>query len=59
MAEQPEQITKCSIKDVAFGERVKVVEPINLYGCSIGDDCFIGPFVEIQKNVEVGARTRI
>ena len=45
--------------DVAFGERVKVVEPCNLYGCSIGDDCFIGPFTEIQKGVVIGARTRV
>jgi acetyltransferase-like isoleucine patch superfamily enzyme len=36
-----------------------VVQPANLYGCSIGDDCFIGPFVEIQKDVVIGARTRI
>lgn len=45
--------------DVAFGERVKVIEPCNLYGCTIGDDCFIGPFTEIQKGVVIGARTRV
>lgn len=53
------QILECGIRDVAFGERVKVVQPSNLYGCQIGDDCFIGPFVEIQKDVSIGARTRI
>jgi UDP-3-O-[3-hydroxymyristoyl] glucosamine N-acyltransferase len=47
------------IKDVIFGERVTVVEPANLYGCEIGDDCFVGPFVEIQRSVRIGARTRI
>lgn len=47
------------IIDVQFGERVTVVEPANLYGCEIGDDCFIGPFVEIQCGVRIGARTRI
>lgn len=47
------------IVDVAFGERVTVVEPSNLYGCSIGDDCFIGPFVEIQRDVSIGRRCRI
>jgi acetyltransferase-like isoleucine patch superfamily enzyme len=47
------------IVDVAFGERVTVVEPANLYGCRIGDDCFIGPFVEIQRDVSIGPRTRI
>ena len=47
------------IKDVQFGLNVTVIEPINLYGCNIGDDSFIGPFVEIQKNVNVGKRCRI
>ena len=47
------------IIDVQFGERVTVVEPANLYGCEIRDDCFIGPFVEIQRGVRIGARTRI
>ncbi len=45
--------------DVTFGDNVSVVEPVNLYGCTIGDDCFIGPFVEIQKDVIIGDRTRI
>lgn len=47
------------IRDVAFGEGVTVVEPVNLYGCSIGDGAFIGPFVEIQKDVTIGPRTRV
>lgn len=47
------------IRDVEFGTNVTVVEPVNLYGCKIGDDCFIGPFVEIQKNVTIGNRCRI
>jgi acetyltransferase-like isoleucine patch superfamily enzyme len=45
--------------NVVFGEGVKIVEPVNLYGCTIGDHCFIGPFTEIQKNVRVGNRTRV
>jgi len=47
------------IVDVSFGERVTIVEPVNLYGCTIGDDCFIGPFVEIQRGVTIGKRCRI
>jgi acetyltransferase-like isoleucine patch superfamily enzyme len=47
------------IKDVHFGERVRIVEPVNLYGCSIDDDSFIGPFVEIQKNVAIGKRCKV
>jgi acetyltransferase-like isoleucine patch superfamily enzyme len=45
--------------DVQCGERVTLVQPSNLYGCLLGDDVFVGPFVEIQKNVRIGARTRV
>lgn len=47
------------IVDVDFGDGVTVVEPVNLYGCRIGAGAFIGPFVEIQKGVTIGARTRV
>jgi acetyltransferase-like isoleucine patch superfamily enzyme len=47
------------VRDVTFGERVKLVQPSNIYGCIIGDDCFIGPFVEIQKNVVIGDRCKV
>ena len=47
------------IADVRFGQRVKVVQPANLYGCTIGDDCFIGPFVEIQRDVSIGPRCKV
>ena len=47
------------IKNVSFGEGVKVVQPANLYGCEIGDHSFVGPFVEIQKDVTIGKRTRV
>jgi acetyltransferase-like isoleucine patch superfamily enzyme len=47
------------IVDVNFGQNVTVTRPVNLYGCTIGDDCFIGPFVEIQRNVTIGKRSRI
>jgi acetyltransferase-like isoleucine patch superfamily enzyme len=49
----------CVRDDVQFGARVSIVEPCNLYGCEIGDDCFIGPFTEVQKSVRIGARTRV
>ena len=52
-------IRHVSIRDVAFGARVKVIEPCNLYECRIGDDCFVGPFTEIQKGAIIGARTRV
>ncbi len=47
------------IKDVMFGENVKIVQPVNIYGCTIMNNCFIGPFVEIQKDVVIGCNTKI
>jgi acetyltransferase-like isoleucine patch superfamily enzyme len=47
------------IRDVEFGRNVTVVEPVNIYGCTIGDDCFVGPFVEIQRDVRIGARSKV
>ena len=47
------------VRDVEMGNRVQIVEPANLYGCSLGDDCFVGPFTEIQRGASIGARTRI
>ena len=48
-----------SIKNVDFGSNVTIIEPVNLYGCSIGDGSFVGPFVEIQKNTTIGKNTKI
>ncbi len=50
---------KSSIKNVKFGKNVTIIEPVNLYGCEIDDNCFIGPFVEIQEKVKIGKNTRI
>ena len=50
---------KAQIREVSFGDQVKIVEPVNLYGCTIGTGCFIGPFVEIQSDVTIGQRTKI
>ena len=53
------RILSSGIVNVRFGENVSLVQPVNLYGCTIGDDCFIGPFVEIQRDVVIGRRCRI
>ena len=53
------EVLKSQVRDVVFGKAVKIVEPVNLYECRIGDDCFIGPFVEIQRGVVIGSRTRV
>ncbi len=52
-------ILTSGIKNVSFGENVKVVMPSNIFDCSIGNNCFIGPFVEIQKGVRIGNFTKI
>lgn len=52
-------ISQVGVRNVEFGERVRIVEPCNLYGCTIDDDCFIGPFTEIQSGARIGARTRV
>lgn len=50
---------KAGIVNVKFGSNVKYVEPVNLYGCTIGDNCFIGPFTEIQKSVTIGLNCKV
>ena len=55
---EPELRTS-GIVDVEFGKNVTVVQPVNLYGCKIDEESFIGPFVEIQKGVKIGKRCRI
>jgi acetyltransferase-like isoleucine patch superfamily enzyme len=48
-------------EDVMLGKRVRIPYPdlVNLYGCRVGDDTSIGPFVEIQKNSLIGRRCKI
>ena len=47
------------LSDVTFGQGVVVQAFTNLYGCRIGDETRIGPFVEIQRGVVIGARCKI
>ena len=53
------EVWESGIVDVSFGENVTIVKPVNLYGCTIGDGTFIGPFVEIQRDVTIGRDCRI
>ena len=59
MIESKVFISESEIADSKFGEGVKIKNPVNIYGCSIGSHSFIGPFVEIQKDVIIGERVRI
>ena len=47
--------------DVRLGTNVVVHHPdlVNLYGCTIGDECRIASFVEVQRGVTVGHRVKI
>ena len=53
------KMLEAGVSGVTFGDNVTVVAPVNLYGCYVGDDVFIGPFVEIQRNVKIGSRTKV
>jgi acetyltransferase-like isoleucine patch superfamily enzyme len=55
---QPVFLTS-GIRDVTLGDNVKIVEPVNIYGCYIGNNTFIGPFVEIQKEVAIGSDCKV
>lgn len=48
-------------KDVKLGKNTKIYHPetVNLYGCEIGDDCNIGTFVEIRRQVKIGNKVKI
>jgi acetyltransferase-like isoleucine patch superfamily enzyme len=50
---------RASVRDVTCGANVRIVEPANVYECELADDCFVGPFVEIQKGVRIGPRTKV
>jgi UDP-2-acetamido-3-amino-2,3-dideoxy-glucuronate N-acetyltransferase len=45
--------------DVKLGKDVKICDFVNLYGCEIGDETKIGPFVEIQKGARIGKSCKI
>jgi acetyltransferase-like isoleucine patch superfamily enzyme len=45
--------------DVLLGANVKIVDFVNLYGCVIGDNTMIGPFVEIQRNAIIGKNCKV
>jgi acetyltransferase-like isoleucine patch superfamily enzyme len=51
--------TRKIASNVDLGENVVLQDFINLYGCRIGDHTKIGPFVEVQKNAEVGRNCKI
>ncbi|CAN5414583.1 acyltransferase [soil metagenome] len=55
----PATLLAAGIRDVRFAPGVTVVQPVNIYGCEIGEQTFVGPFTEIQKDVVIGRRCRV
>lgn len=45
--------------DVRLGSDVRIMDFVNLYGCQVGDESQIGPFVEIQRGAVVGKRVKV
>ena len=43
----------------SIGDNVKIIQPTNMYGCTLLDNVFIGPFVEIQSDATIGKNTRV
>lgn len=58
MAHDPDD-PKRTLNDVTLGDDVRLGVYVNLYGCTIGDESAVGPFVEIQRDVVVGRRCKI
>ncbi|MBS0366236.1 MAG: N-acetyltransferase [Proteobacteria bacterium] len=52
-------LRRAGIVNVTTGKNVIIIEPANVYACTLADDVFVGPFVEIQAGVSIGARSRI
>lgn len=59
MTAQPTSPWQCIAADVVLGRNVRLNAFVNLYGCVIGDECMIGTFVEIQRDVTIGPRCRV
>ena len=58
-AEEQQQSFQAIAQDVVIGEDTRLSKFINLYGCTIGHECTIGPFVEIQRGATVGSKCKV
>lgn len=50
---------KSQIIKIKKGKNLKIIKPVNIYSAEFGNNCFVGPFTEIQKNVKIGNNTKI
>ncbi len=53
------KILKVDIKDTVFGKDCIVSDMVNIYGATFGDNCFVGPYTEVQNTVVIGQNVRI
>jgi acetyltransferase-like isoleucine patch superfamily enzyme len=53
------QVFSTGIRDSVFGTNCTVADCVNIYKARLGDNCFVGPWVEIQNDVVIGNNTRI
>lgn len=53
------KISKSQIVKLKKGKNLKIISPVNIYEAEFGDNCFVGPFTEIQKGVKIGDNTRV
>lgn len=53
------KLGQVGIKDSEIGVDSRIIEPVNIYGSVIGKNCFVGPFVEIQKDTRIGEGTKV
>lgn len=48
-----------SIVDCSIGKGTSIWSHVNLYGCEIGEDCKVGSYVEVGRDVRIGDRCKI
>ena len=53
------KINKSQIVNIKKKKNLKIVQPVNIYGAEFGNNCFVGPFTEIQRKVKIGDNCRI
>lgn len=53
------ELRDTGVRNVVCGENVVIYQPANLYDCTLGDNVFVGPFVEIRGNTRIGAESKI
>ena len=53
------KILNSQIIKIKKGKNLKIIKPVNIYECEFGNDCFVGPFTEIQKKVKIGNNAKI